>query len=242
MSEAAARKRARSQNRIWPTNVGMVFGVITGQLVVRFLGFGAGVLYLIAWVAVLVVGVVANFCFSVLAKREQKAAQAADPPAATVAKNKRARRRVGVLAAVGIGVVAAATVAAYFRWIEPENTGVTDEMVRSFSHGRRLAHGTPPKDQFWHVYENSDGRADNALHRHCPTHDVNGDGDTDDAEDNDGTCPGPNTDLPDLPWHPLPPDPGDSFWKDAQKRGILTAMGAMAATPTPAPTTPEAES
>ena len=36
------------------------------------------------------------------------------------------------------------------------------------------------------------------------------------------------------------PDPGGSFWKDVQKRGILTAMGAMAATPTPA--TPEAES
>ena len=114
-----------------------------------------------------------------------------------------------------------------FVWTEPKNIDLTDELVLDFSHGPTLPHATPPKDQFWHIYKNSDGHADTAEHRHCPTHDVNGDGDTDDAEDNDGTCPGPDTDLPDLPWHPALPDKDDPFWQDGLEEDIVGGYGGL---------------
>ena len=116
-----------------------------------------------------------------------------------------------------------------FVWTEPKNIDLTDELVLDFSHGL-IAHGPPSNPQFWHVYKNSDGHADTAEHRHCPTHDVNGDGDTNDAEDNDGTCPGPDTDLPDLPWHPALPDKGDPFWEEPLEAGIVGGYGSLVVT------------
>ena len=81
----------------------------------------------------------------------------------------------------------------------------------------------------WHIYKNDQGHAETTRHRHCATHDVNGDGDTDDPVDNDGTCPGPDTSLPDLPWHPKLPNASDPFWKSAIRNGAITGVpGAVA--------------
>ncbi|WP_419926732.1 hypothetical protein [Candidatus Poriferisocius sp.] len=107
-----------------------------------------------------------------------------------------------------------------FVWTEPLNVGLTDELVRSFDHGNRHAHDG--QGQFWHTYKNDEGHAANALHRHCLVHDANGDGDTTDPEDNDGTCPHTDTDLPDLPWHPALPNKNDPFWKDALREGLVS--------------------
>ncbi|MDE0235943.1 MAG: hypothetical protein OXN95_01810 [bacterium] len=113
-----------------------------------------------------------------------------------------------------------------FVWTEPLNIDLTDELVREFDHGTTRPHATHPHPQFWHIYKNAEGHAETALHRHCPTRDVNGDGDTEDPGDNDGTCPGPDTDLPDLPWHPTLPNKEDPFWKDAVRNGVLGEIGA----------------
>ena len=115
-----------------------------------------------------------------------------------------------VLAVVFVGVVMIAGVAFYMTVGRSDGPEVlSDEIIRDLDHNTRYAHGA----EFWHVYKTSSGHGDSALHRHCLTHDVNGDGDTEDSEDNDGTCPGPDTDLPDLAWHPLLPNKDDSFWE-----------------------------
>ena len=111
------------------------------------------------------------------------------------------------------------TRACTFIWTEPKNIDLTDELVRAFDHSETFVHDED--DQVWHIYKNSDGHAATALHRHCPFRDVNGDGDTEDPEDNDGTCPGPDTTLPDLPWHPRLPNAGDPFWKTALQDGLI---------------------
>ena len=113
-----------------------------------------------------------------------------------------------------------------FEWTEPLNIALSDELISDLGHGRTVPHGA----ESWHVYKTSAGHADNALHRHCATHDVNGDGDTEDTQDNDGTCPGADTDIPDLAWHPTLPNKDDPFWRDVLlSAGITTPAGKVAA-------------
>ena len=48
--------------------------------------------------------------------------------------------------------------------------------------------------------------------------------------DNDGTCPGPDTDLPYLAWHPTLPGADDLWWQTAAEENLLTTAtsGVMA--------------
>ncbi len=96
-------------------------------------------------------------------------------------------------------------------------TNLTDAMIRDLHHGSFHAHGA----EFLHVYKDSSGKAATTPHRHCFTHDVNGDGDTNDLQDNDGTCPDPNTNIPDLPWHPPLPKKTNKFWKTLEDNVII---------------------
>ncbi len=117
-----------------------------------------------------------------------------------------------------------------FAWTEPLNIALTDSMIGDLHHGSNLPHGS----EFWHVHKNSSGKAATTPHRHCATHDVNGDGDTNDLQDNDGTCPGPNTNIPDLPWHPTLPNKTDKFWKTLEDTVIVTSAGSAAGAATSA--------
>ena len=101
--------------------------------------------------------------------------------------------------------------------IRGTETNLTDAMIRDLDHGSLYAHGA----EFWHVYKGSSGKAATTPHRHCFTHDVNGDGDTNDLQDNDGTCPDPDTNVPDLPWHPPLPNKTNKFWKTLEDNVII---------------------
>ncbi len=111
-----------------------------------------------------------------------------------------------------------------FAWTEPLNIALTDAMIGDLSHASNNAHGA----DFWHVHKNSSGKATTNPHRHCATHDVNGDGDTNDPQGNDGACPGPNTNIPDLPWHPPLPNKTDKFWQTLENTVITTSAGPAA--------------
>ena len=149
--------------------------------------------------------------------------------------SRRARWAVAVLGVVGAFVVAGVVGMVVFRlgWTEPEGIEVVREAMQGFDHGSGYAHGE--EDPFEHVYLLGGVRFTARWHGHCLVHDVNGDGDTEDAEDNDGTCPGPDTDLPDLTWHQPLPDPGGPARQSALKWGAifagLTAFSSAALSP-----------
>ena len=138
-------------------------------------------------------------------------------------------RRFGWETAVGcaIAISAAAGVTGLSvsegRWTDSKNTELASEFIRDFNHSFIFFHDE--EDQFWHIYLDDDGHVGAEWHRHCPIHDVNGDGDTADPEDNDGTCPGPDTGLPDLPWHPRLPNLRYLAWGDSVKEAVFLAAG-----------------
>lgn len=105
------------------------------------------------------------------------------------------------------------------RWAQSENSELAQEFLRGFDHSFLWDHD----EKFWHFYLDDDGRVGAELHRHCRFHDVNGDGDTDDPVDNDGTCPGPDTGVLDLAWHPPLPNLRAPAFTDAVKEGALLA-------------------
>lgn len=127
------------------------------------------------------------------------------------------------VAAVVAGI--AGTVVFRLGWSEPEGVEFAREVMEAFDHDRGIAHGED--DPFRHIYIRGDGRFDAEWHRHCLVHDVNGDGDTEDAVDNDGTCPGPDAGLPDLVWHLPLPEPGGPARESALKWGVI--LGAFTA-------------
>ena len=110
---------------------------------------------------------------------------------------------------------------------EPVYVPLTDDFIRNVDHGSDDDHGS----ERLHIYRDPDDEsiAATAKHRHCLKHDVNGDGDTDDPGDNDGTCPGPDTDVPDLAWHPTLPNAADPWWKTSAESNLLTTAGSAAA-------------
>ena len=124
-------------------------------------------------------------------------------------------------------VSAAAGVAGLYvsdgRWSDGKNSGLASGFIRTFRHGSIFYHDEV--NQKWHIYMDEDGRVSADSHRHCPTRDVNGDGDITDPEDNDGTCPGPDTDLPDLAWHPLLPNPSNPAWGDMLREAVFLGVG-----------------
>ena len=158
-------------------------------------------------------------------------AHSEDPRTQTPTPTKRSVWVIVVLCAIGISLAAgmAGLSVSQGRWTDSENRELASEFIRSFDHSSNFPHGE--EDQFWHIYMGDDGRVDAEWHRHCPTHDVNGDGDTADHEDNDGTCPGPDTALPDLPWHPPLPNSRFPAWGDRVKEAVfLAAATAIALT------------
>nr|MCQ3809510.1 hypothetical protein [Acidimicrobiia bacterium] len=128
---------------------------------------------------------------------------------------------------------------------EPIHVTLTDEIIGIIDHRSNNAHG----GGYVHIHrdpDNPDG-ASSTPHRHCLFRDVNGDGDTDDTVDNDGTCapgdshekltcpkdvngdgdtadPGEHTGgtCPALAWHPTLPDAGDPWWRTAAQENLIT--------------------
>ncbi|MXZ78740.1 MAG: hypothetical protein F4Z06_10765 [Acidimicrobiia bacterium] len=125
---------------------------------------------------------------------------------------------LGVLA-VSLAAGTVGLIVSDARWADSKNSGLARNYLWILHHGYFVDHD----DGFWHFYLDSDGRVDAELHRHCLIHDVNGDGDTEDPEDNDGTCPGLDTGVPDLAWHPFPPNPASPAGGDGLKEGALLA-------------------
>ena len=138
--------------------------------------------------------------------------------------SRKARWAMAVLGVAVAGVVVGAVGAIVFRfgWTEPNTIEIAREAMQTFDHDSHHAHDE--QDPFPHTYILADFFF-NGLHRHCLTHDVNGDGDTDDPEDNDGTCPGSDTGLLDSTWHPPLPDPGGPAKESALKYGVFLGAG-----------------
>lgn len=120
---------------------------------------------------------------------------------------------------VGPGATGFTRTCTYY-WTESLMIDFTQQEVNILGYHTGLAN--PHLNGWGHLHKTADGDASLAVHRHCPTNDVNGDGDTDDPVDNDGTCPGPDTAVPDMAWHPDLPGPGDPWWKNQLKNEITT--------------------
>lgn len=138
--------------------------------------------------------------------------------------SRKARWAMGVLGVAVVGVVIGAVGAIVFRfgWTEPKTIEIAREAMQTFDHDSQHAHDE--QDPFPHLYMVGEFFFSES-HRHCLVHDVNGDGDTDDPEDNDGTCPGPDAGLPDSRWHPPLPDPGGPAKESALKYGVFLGAG-----------------
>ena len=166
---------------------------------------------------------------------EAEAPQSADQPETARAQGPSSRSPVpikersgwetAVLCAliVSLAAVLAGLHVSNGRWSDHKNSGLASEFIRTFHHSSNFSHDE--EDHLWHIYIDDDGRVSADSHRHCPFRDVNGDGDTEDPEDNDGICPGPDTGLPDLEWHPLLPNPSNPAWGDRLREAVFLGVG-----------------
>ncbi|MCY4432954.1 MAG: hypothetical protein OXE45_04690, partial [bacterium] len=95
-------------------------------------------------------------------------------------------------------------------WTEHLDVEVDDDKVLEyFQHGKGRAHGADEP----HLHKTADGRASVEAHRHCGDHTT------------DGTC-SDESDIPDLPWHPPLPKPGDTWWDNAlEENGASIIVG-----------------
>ena len=95
-------------------------------------------------------------------------------------------------------------------WTEHLDIEVDDDKVLEyFQHGRGRGHGGDEP----HLHKTADGRASVEAHRHCGDHTT------------DGTCTD-ESHVPDLPWHPPLPDPGDTWWDNAlEENGASIIIG-----------------